>query len=89
MPSGALPIILMFAAGCYFLLLAYDTARANPGAYRVLQRRARSPKHVVLGMVEPGENYAGGMMHRTSPDGKTVIVRTCQITRDDLEGLYR
>lgn len=85
----ALPCVLLAAMGCFFLKLAWDTMRADPGGMDRLRRRAKSPKHVVLGMVEPGDNYGGGMACKRLPDGKIVIVRTNQITKADLDEVYR
>lgn len=80
----ALPIALMLLMSGVFFSLAWRTWRADPAHYESLRRRAKSPKHVVLGMVEPADGQVGGMAY-TYRDGEVVIIPTCQFTDEEIE----
>lgn len=80
----ALPCMILFGMAVFCFKMGLDALRADPQKHSEVRRRAGSAKNVALGLVEPRDGDPGGMAVRRSADGKIVIVRTSQLSNDDI-----
>ena len=74
--------------GLFFFVMAIKTMASDAFRYERNRRRTGSTRNAVLGLVKPADSddMSGGMASRTTPEGKTVIVRTGKLSDSDIAG---